>query len=435
MQDFKEMFNTGAICVQSDTSDETSMLLSLIQGGGAMKKGLVNFKGEIIISPKYDDILNSDLTNGFYYPFTRSAGAVVDSLHRALTSDLLPPGKYGIIDTSGKIISEPLFDELPVYGDGMFRVKIGDRYGYANRDGKIIIQPLYKYCDAFSEGLAIVSPEDGKASIIDKTGKVLVENLGPGAGFYRFNNGLARCRDDNGNYGFLDAAGKRVIEPNFDVAEDFAHNRAIVGYNNSYGLIDHNGKFIVPNKYYFFYDLEDGYYQTKDADGNAGVVDSLGNEILKPVYSEIYHLQKNYFTVEKDGLNGCYSLSGKEIFPPESSSEIYFYNGRCKVIKNGKSGIIDSTGKFIVPMVYDSIGVFFKGYATVLMGNRFGAVDSTGKIVIQPQYRELRPFVNGYAVFEENGKYGYIDLSGKKVIDAKFDDAAVLIDPDRKEFE
>ncbi|HET6993185.1 MAG TPA: WG repeat-containing protein [Bacteroidia bacterium] len=435
MQDFKEMFNTGAICIQSDTSDETSMLLNLIQGGGTMKKGLVNFKGEIMVRPKYDDILNSDLTSGFYYPFTRSADVEIDSLHRALNTGLLPAGKYGIIDTSGKIICEPVFDELPVYGDGMFRVKIGDKYGYTDRNGKIVIQPVYNYCDAFSEGLAIVSPKDGKASIIDKTGKVLVEDLGPGAGFYRFYNGLARCRNEDGNYGFLDATGKRVIPPYLDVAEDFSHNRAIVGINNRYGLIDRTGKFVVPNDYDFFYDLEDGYYQTKDVEGNAGVVDSLGNEILKPVYSEVYHLQKNYFTVEKDGLNGCYSLSGKEIFPPKSSSEIYFYNGRCKVISNGKSGIIDSTGKFVVPMVYDSIGAFFKGYATVMMGKKFGAIDSTGKVVIQPQYNELRPFLNGYAVFGENGKYGYIDLSGKKIVDAKFEEAAVLVDPDRKEFE
>jgi hypothetical protein len=434
MQDFKEMLTTGAICIQSDTSDETTMLLSLIQGGTAMKKGLINARGEIIVQPEYSDILN-DLSNGFYYPFIASPDAKRDTIQHADGLEPIPSGKYGIIDTSGKIISEPAYDELPVYGDGLFRVKIGDKYGYANLKGDLIIQPVYKYCDAFSEGKAIVLVKDGQASIIDKTGKILVENLGPGAGFYRFFNGLARCRNENGNYGYLDSTGKRVIEPYLEYADDFAHGKAIVSVGNRYGLIDKTGKFVVPNDFDFFYDLEDGYYQTKDSEGHAGVVDSVGNEILPQIYSEVFHLQKNFFTVEKDGLNGCYSLSGKEIFPPQSESDIYFFNGRCKVIKDHKSGVIDTTGKFIVPMVYDSIGVFYKGFATVLMGNKFGAIDSSGKIIVQPAYSELRPFVNGFAVFKEKGKLGYLDLNGKIVVDAKFEDAGVLVDPDRKEFE
>lgn len=434
MQDFKDMFTQGAIVIQSDTSDEVSLLLSIIQGGGSSKKGLINAKGEVILSPNYDDILD-DISNGFYYPFLRSPDLPCDTAPDVEGETPIEIGKYGIVDTSGKIIATPQFDELPVYGDNMFRIKIGEKYGYANREGKIVIPAQFEYGDAFNEGLAIVSPKNGIASIIDKTGKVLVDNLGKGAGFYKFNNGLARCRDANRKYGFLDVTGKRVIQPIYDYADDFSHNRAIVSLDNHYGLIDRTGKFIVPNKYDFFYDLEGGYYQTKDANGNTGVVDSLGNEILPSVYSEVFHLQKNYFTVEKDGLNGCYSLSGKEIFPPQSITAIYFFDGRSKVIRDGKNGVIDSTGKFIVPMDYDSIGIYYKGYANVRKGNLFGTLDTKGKIIIPPKYEELRPFLNGFAVFKENGKYGYINLEGSIVVDAKFDEAMVLVDPDRREFE
>lgn len=432
MQDFKEMFSTGAICLQNDTSDEVTMLLSLIQGGDEAKKGLLNTRGEVMVTPKYDDIFD-DATNGYYYSFNRSAGQPTDSglIHDDYKIDI---GKYGIIDTSGKIISEPEFEEMPVYGDKMFRVKKDGKYGYANTNGKIIITPAYDYAVAFSEGKAIVSIGT-KVSIIDNKGNVLVENLGPGSGMYRFFNGLARCRSLDGKYGFLDATGKRVIEPYLDVADDFENNRAIVSINNRYGLIDRTGKFIVPNEYDFFYDLGDGYYQTKTEDGKAGVVDSLGNVILEPVYDEVFHLQKPYFTVEKDGLNGCYDVKGKEIYPPVSSRGVYFYNGKCTVVKENKYGIIDSTGKLIIPAKYDSIGMFFKGRASVLLGNRFGAVDSTGKEFIAPKYQELRPFLNGYAVYKEKGKFGYIDIAGKILTEAKFEEAAVFVDPDRKEFE
>lgn len=433
MQGFKEMFSTGAICIQSDTSDEVTMLLSLMEkGAGATKKGLLNVKGELIVMPKYDDIFD-DATNGFYYSFLSSPNAPVDT--NLLDDDLsVAIGTYGIIDTTGKIIAEPVFEELPVYGDKMFRVKKDGKYGYANMSGTLVIPPAYEYAVAFSEGKAIVSI-GSKVSIIDNTGKVLVENLGPGSGMYRFFNGLARCRSLDGKYGFLDATGKRVIEPDLDVADDFENNRAIASINNRYGLIDKTGKWIVPNEYDFFFNLGDGYYQTKDENGKTGVVDSVGNVILEPIYDEIFHLQKPYFTVEKDGLNGCYDLKGKEIYPPVSSRGVYFYNGRCTVVKENKYGIIDSTGKAIIPTKYDSIGMFFKGRASVLLGRKYGAVDSTGKEIIAPKYQELRPFLNGYAVYKEKGKFGFVDTEGKTLTEAKFEEAAVLVDPERKEFE
>ncbi len=432
MQDFKEMFGFGAICIQQDTSDEVTMLLSLIQGGGSTKKGMLNTRGEVIVTPKYDDLFD-DVSNGFYYSFMNAPNTAADTSF--LEDDLsVSVGTYGIIDTTGKIISEPVYEEMPVYGDKMFRVKKNGKYGYINMNGAMVIPPAYEYAVAFGEGKAIVSI-GSKVSIIDNTGKILVEDLGPGSGMYRFSNGLARCRSLEGKYGYLDATGKRVIEPSLDIADDFENNRAIVSVNNRYGLIDRTGKWIVPNEYDFFYDLGDGYYQTKTEDGKTGVIDSLGNVILEPAFDEVFHIQKPYFTVEKDGLNGCYDLKGKEIYPPVSSRGVYFYTGQCIVIKEEKYGLIDSTGKVLIPTKYDSIGYFFKGRASVLSGRKFGAVDSTGKEFIAPKYEELRPFLNGFGVYKLKGKYGFVDVEGKELTEAKFEEAAVLVDPDRKEFE
>ncbi|CAN5244920.1 hypothetical protein BH09BAC5_BH09BAC5_16360 [soil metagenome] len=433
MQDFKEMMGAGAICIQNDTTDEVAMLLNLIQGGGESKKGLLNNRGEVVVNPKYDELFD-DAINGFYYSFNRDTALCADTNLLDEADKPLEAGTYGIIDTTGKIISEPAFEELPVYGDKMFRIKQKGKYGYANMKGEIIITPSFDYAVAFSEGKAIVSVGT-KVSVIDNAGKVITENLGAGAGMYRFFNGLARCRSENFKYGFLDASGNRVIKPELDVADDFSHNRAIVSINNRYGLIDKTGKWIVPNEYDFLFDLGEGYFQIKTLEGKTGVVDSMGTIVLEPVYDEVFHLQKPFFTVEKDGLNGCFDLKGKEIFPTVSTRGIYFFNGRCVVVKENKYGIIDATGKTIIPIKYDSIGMFFKGIASVLVRDKFGAIDSTGKELIAPKFKELRPFLNGFAVYAEKGKFGYISIEGKIITEAKFEEATVLVDPDRLEFE
>lgn len=435
MQDFGQMFGPGAVVMQHDTSDE-SMLLAIIDGGESSKRGLINRKGEVIAQPVYDEIYD-DLPYGYYYPYLRDTTVAIDTTFDPEIGRPVAPGKYGILDTTGKVISKPVFEELPVYGEEMFRVRIGDQYGYADKTGNVVIAPAYDYAVAFSEGKAIVS-KGTQVSIIDKTGKVLVENLGPGSGMYRFFNGLARYRATGGQpkYGFLDATGKRVIPAIYDVAEDFEFNRAIVSIDNKCGLIDRSGKFVVEPEYAFMFNLGDGFFQTKDEEGITGVVDTAGKEILPPVFEEVFHLQKNFFSVEQNMMTGCYHVSGKEIYPPVSWHSIYFFDGRSEVTgKDGKYGIIDTTGRFLLQPLFDSIGIFFKGYATVVQNGKYGAIDSTFKIVVTPKFTELRPFLNGLAVYRERSKYGYVDTKGNVVIDAKFEDAAVLVDPDRKEFE
>ncbi|HLG04225.1 MAG TPA: WG repeat-containing protein [Bacteroidia bacterium] len=432
LQDFRQLFGPCAIAVKYDTTDEVSMLMGILQGYGG-KLGLINSRGYLIVEPAYDDMFD-DAPAGFYYPFNKNPDAPPDTF-RVGEEPLVPPGKYGIVDTTGKLIAKPMFEELPVYGEGLFRVRGGNKYGFIDTSGKMVIQPSYEFATAFGEGKAIAS-NNGVASIIDKKGNKIVADLGRGAGMYRFNNGLVRCRSEEGLYGYMDSTGRRIIPPQFTAADDFSNNRAIVSIGGKYGLIGRSGNFIIQPEYEFFYDLDDGYYQFKTAEGLAGVIDSTGKIILKAEYEEIFHLQKPFFTVEKNFLNGCYALNGKEIYPPVSRKLVYFFNGHSVVTnEDGKSGMIDTTGKLIVSTVYDSIGAFYKGYATVMKDGKSGMVDSTGKMICEIKYDELRPMINGYAVFRKGEKFGYVTAGNKEIIAAKFDDAAVLVDPDRKEFQ
>jgi hypothetical protein len=62
-------------------------------------------------------------------------------------------------------------------------------------------------------------------------------------------------------------------------------------------------------------------------------------------------------------------------------------------------------------------------------------VDSLGKEIIAPSYDDLHPMINGYAAFRKGKLYGYLNAEGNIAIEPQFEEAAALIDPDRKEFE
>lgn len=427
-QDLKEMLGPLGIVVQSDTTDEMAMLLSIIDGG-SVKLGLINRKGELVTPCKYDEIFD-DVQNGFYYPFLRSPEYANDSVIGDVPVMI---GTYGIVDTSGKILTEPMFEEMPVYGDGLFRVRINGKYGFADEKGNVVIPPQWEFAVAFSEGKAIVS-HNSNSSIIDKSGKIIAANLGDGTGLYRFFSNRARCRSNDGRYGYMDATGKRVIPPVYETGDDFENGVAIVSTNGKYGLIDTAGNFLIPAEYDFLFSLGDGLYKAKDSAGKAGVLNQQGKTIINRDYDDVFHLQKNYLMVEKDYLSGCFDLNGKMIYPATSPLQLFFVNGRSVVYNEMKSGMIDTTGQYIIPLEYDSVGYFYKGYTTVTKNGVYGAVDSTGKIIAEIKYTTLQPFVNGYAVFRLQGKFGYVNTKGEEVVAAQFEDAGVMVDPDRTTF-
>ncbi|PUZ20904.1 WG containing repeat-containing protein [Chitinophaga costaii] len=54
-----------------------------------------------------------------------------------------------------------------------------------------------------------------------------------------------------GKYGYADNSGKMFIHPQFDDAQLFQHGFAVVGKNNKYGVINTEGKFVIPMAYPF----------------------------------------------------------------------------------------------------------------------------------------------------------------------------------------
>lgn len=59
--------------------------------------------------------------------------------------------------------------------EGLRAVQAGN-WGFVNASGKVVIPLEYAYVSDFSEGIALVSKSQGQYSVIDKSGKVLVDN-------------------------------------------------------------------------------------------------------------------------------------------------------------------------------------------------------------------------------------------------------------------
>lgn len=82
---------------------------------------------------------------------------------------VLKDGKWGLIDTTGKVISKPAYKEIMITTEGLYGVKYdNNKYGFIDKKGKVQIAFDYDEVRPFNNGLSIVSRGQGKLGVINR---------------------------------------------------------------------------------------------------------------------------------------------------------------------------------------------------------------------------------------------------------------------------
>ena len=79
-----------------------------------------------------------------------------------------------LIDQSGNRFPVPEGYEVKAYSDGVILLEKDGKYGYMDYTGAWIAEPVYKSALPFSEGLGVLTTAEGKAGVIDVSGKIVV---------------------------------------------------------------------------------------------------------------------------------------------------------------------------------------------------------------------------------------------------------------------
>ncbi len=88
-------------------------------------------------------------------------------------SGLTINGRWGYIDTNGKVIIPAKHSDVGPFQEGLAYVKGIKGYGFINKNATIIIPPFYDTVSNFQNGLAVVI-KDGKYGAIDQSGNIVI---------------------------------------------------------------------------------------------------------------------------------------------------------------------------------------------------------------------------------------------------------------------
>lgn len=130
------------------------------------------------------------------------------------------------------------------------------KYGYFDTKGNIIIPPLYDCAHSFKEEVALVGIADSKGrmayQLIDRNGLVLsfiqVRN---GMLDEQVEDGLLFCKSAEGYCCYLNRHGEPVfyLPESVEYCTSFMEGKAVFQSGNKFGVIDCNGKILIPANY------------------------------------------------------------------------------------------------------------------------------------------------------------------------------------------
>jgi hypothetical protein len=430
------------------------------------KWGFKNQDGKVIIPPIYQDIKLPKSKSSFYHYLI-----------------VKKEGKWGVITTSGKQAIPFQYNDLEfnyqnyyALRNTKFSAKVKFKWGLLNEAGEFNIPPQYDSIGEFSyERYPIKIKLNQKFGYLDrKNGKLITPFYD--SIWYENENQTKIKIFSKGKYGYYDLQSKtECIPPIYDaIGMEYKHMKVRLG--DRVGLIDWNGKILIPIQYenlMQLYHYNESFLSLVQLNEKWGIADSTGKEIFPIRYDSIFYTNTRYSSA-KVRLNKCWGFvdkSGAELIPiiyDEISSN--YLNKLNLVKKKNKYGIISSDGKIILPTKYDDIQYYsdngelipsqlptkVKSYdmwayidkngnevtpfkydeipytygntLPVRVGAKWGFINKSGQEITPIQYGEWRRFQAYQFVCSKNGKWKIIDTTGKEVNAIPYDSIHVYND-------
>ncbi|MFD4840894.1 WG repeat-containing protein [Achromobacter sp. NPDC058515] len=411
---------------------------------------------------------------------------------------LLRPNDYeqplGILTAAGKIATNPDWENIDTYDVTMpLVVRTKDRgTGAIGPDGAWAVPPAFSNIRAFSGPYTWARKESmnrDDALLIDARGKTVPIPADVAREASKLDGELLlyRAADENRQrrWGIWNIRrGAPALTPAYEHIEEFEDDWAKVEDKGRWGVVNREGRWVVPATQAGAYDMEylgNGLMlidepeakrrRTGYSESAYRLVNLRTGKSSEPLIGKPEKLRDGRFLGELadssavlfDAQGGATRISDGR---PESKEQ---YEDWIYIRHDDREGAIDARGNMKVPAIYGEFNPFFaqpEGLARANVGSGYRVIDQNGRAVLEKlgdgtplasmrrivfgdekdsasimtdlQGREIARIAGRYAVDDHNasegvvpysnadGKYGFIDAAGKRVVGAHFDQLGAL---------
>lgn len=370
--------------------------------------GVINIKGTIIIKPEYESII----ADGYYDEETKyeRAGFIL----RIKTDDGY---KFGYADRKGKIILEPLYNEVSriteITGDDVFLITANNgRYGVV-KNGKEVLKNDFTDINFDQNNNLLILQKDSSWGVVDLEGNNIVpidyDNIIIGGkyinaqkgedtlifdasgnnidtdilSYNQVNDNYAIVIDKDNNYNIVDNAGNKKLNENYTYIEYLNNDEFIVTIDGKTGIINGEGNSIIEVNYNAIQQIDGtNALQAVDSENNRTDIIDKDMQIHEGIENAYISKETNYIKLYSETDVKYYNLDGKEITYKEIAPNNSIYADK----KDGKWGLVDSNGNVVVNYEYDMVTEQNGNVAGVKKDGKWQIVDTKGQLVSDNGY-------------------------------------------------
>ncbi len=300
----------------------------------------------------------------------------------------------GVLSQSNKIILNIRFKQVQALGNYWVAQTLTKMYLY-NKEGNVLKQVLADSVLISSNTNFVYTFKNGKRGLMHNSG---TEIYPPKYKSIEFKNKKWKTT----------AFNKWQVISKSDTATFYADSLQIwnpetfiIGINNKFQLEHKNHK--VGKNYISIQVITPSFAITKQG-ASFGVVSKNGDEILQPIYSNLYY-QKGYFYAYKNNKCVLFDSLGikRSILKYDSIGVIN--NGLFPIKRKGKWGFMNRSGKEVIHCIYNSKAHFKMGKAIINYYGAIGIINSEGNWIVKPIYEDITDFNFNFFIYKINKTY------------------------------
>ena len=251
---------------------------------------------------------------------------------------------------------------------------------------------------------------------------------------------------ENDKEGYINATGKIVIEPQFDIAAEFYDGVArvamidpsrtldpltnMIRLNN--GFIGADGALIADFQYPHVRDFSDQRAAVR-VGKKVGYLDTAGEMVIEPRFDFAWSCSEGLApAIVRKNKPMMLSKDGEVAFEKPAGQLGDCREGLIPYNYKSKWSYLDRDGETAFELKCSAASPFSEGLAAILAKGKMGYIDTSGNIVIEPQFPQAQEFSEGLAAVEVynagKGKkdytkpqqFIYIDQEGNRAIETTF---------------
>ena len=384
------------------------------------KYGVINSKGETIISPQYDEMIvipddDKDVficTYDVDYAGETYQAKAINAKGETLFSQYEKVESISNIDAQNNLWQE----------EDVLKVEKEEKIGLIDLKGNEILPCEYEEITAMP-GVknSLLTKKEGKIGLVDNTGTIIIPN--EYAEITTLTDNYADgyiVKSAEGKFGVITPNKTQVLETIYDKIENV--------YGNSMYAVEENGtKKIINNKGDII--IEGGYEEVKEIhapaitikkDGKYGIIDSLNQEMVPCEYDEITFAFGENYIAKKDNKYGVIDTNNQTKIAFDYTSLVY--RKEANILEGQKEGVnsdlINSNLEVKLTGILSEYNAE-KGYMKVRQGSEYTYYN------FNFEEKKNTEILKGNTLFlnKENGKYGYVNTEGIVVVNYEYDDA------------